>query len=75
MISCGMDGLLHIIYDNTMTSGHFICVHMYMKSPRDNMLALYMRDVVTMLAEAKPRRKSNNMGGSIMPMDMPDHNT
>ena len=34
-----------------------------------------MRDVVTMLAEAKPRRKSNNMGGSIMPMDVPDHNT
>ena len=51
MISCGMDGLLHIIYDNTMTSGHFICVHMYMKSPRDNMLALYMRDVVTMVSK------------------------
>ena len=34
-----------------------------------------MRDVVTMLAEAKPRRKSTNMGGSIMPMDMLDHNT
>ena len=46
-----------------MTSGHFIGVHMYMKSPRDNMLALYVRDVVTMVSKnfslLRIRRKKN----------------